>query len=115
MGARKTYGYDLMIDILENNRKSQITHTTPRDSDKEIIIQLLQFSGADLTIEQMAIIRLFNFESITRARRKLQEKGEYPPDSPEVAKRRRLKSYEIQQVAPTETAAGLQRRIEENA
>ena len=114
MGAKKTYGYDLLIDILEKNRRSQLTNPTPRDSDKEIIVQLLQFSGADLSVEQMEIIRRFNFESITRARRKLQEQGKYPPDSPEVAKKRRLKAMEIEQVAPKESAAGLHRRIQDN-
>lgn len=110
--ARKAYGYDLLIDVLEHNRPSRMTGVPPRDSDKEMIIQTLQFSGANLTAEQMEIIRKFNFESLTRARRKLQEKGEYPP-SPEVAKKRGLKSMIVEQTAPSESAAGLQRRIQE--
>lgn len=111
--AKKTAGYDLLIQVLENNYPSKMTGVPPRDSDKELLIQMMQFSGAELSAEQMAVVRKFNFESLTRARRKLQEAGQYMP-SAEIAKRRRLKSYEAQQVAPKETAAGLQRRLEEN-
>lgn len=113
MSAKKTYGYNRLIDVLDNNRPSQMTGTTPRDSDKEMLIQILQFEGADLSAEQMTTIRKFNFESLTRARRKLQESGQYLP-SPAVAKKRRLKGWELQQVAPSESAAGIQRRIEQN-
>jgi hypothetical protein len=110
--ARKTYGYDRLIYVLEANHASKMTGVTPRDSDKELIIQMLQWEGCNLAAEQMEKIRRFNFESLTRARRKLQEKGEYPP-SPGVARKRRLKAMIIQQTAPSESAAGLQRRIEE--
>ena len=110
---RKTFGYNTLIDVLEENRQSKMTGMTPRDSDREMIIQILQFSGCQLTAEQMTCMRQFNFESLTRARRKLQEAGQYMP-SPEVAKKRRLKSYEIQQTAPKESAGGLQARIASN-
>lgn len=101
--------------ILEENAKSQMSGVTPRDSDTELIIQILQrCRDANFTAEQMNVIRTLNVESVTRARRKLQRAGFYPP-SPEVARKRRLKSYEIEQVAPNETAGGLQRRIEQNA
>lgn len=110
---RKTYAYNRMVDVLEHNRPSQMTGVPPRDSDKEMLIQILQFEGCNLTAEQMTTIRKFNFESLTRARRKLQRAGEYPP-SPEIAKKRGLKSMIVEQTAPGETAAGLQRRIEEN-
>ena len=112
---KKTKTYKEVVRILETNDKSSMTGVAPRDSDKELIIQILQrIHGLGLNAEQLGIMRSVNFESITRCRRKLQENGEYLP-SPEVAKRRRLKSYEVEQVAPTESAAGLQRRIEENA
>lgn len=111
--AKKTYGYDTLIKVLEGNWPSQMTGITPRDSDRELLIQILQYSGCGLSVEQLHIMRKFNFESLTRARRKLQEAGEYMP-SPEVARKRRLKGYELQQTAPKETAAGIQRRIEEN-
>jgi hypothetical protein len=113
--AKTTPLYDDMVEVLQSNRKSQMTGVGPRDSDTELIIQLLQIHyNANLNAEQLATLRLINVESITRARRKLQSAGEYLPDSPEVAKKRRLKSYELQQVSPKETAAGLQRRIQEN-
>lgn len=111
--AKKTYGYDRLISVLEDNLPSRMSGVTPRDSDKELIIQILQFEGAGLTAEQMDMIRKFNFESLTRARRKLQEAGEYMP-SPEIAKKRRLKGYELQQTAPKETAQGIHRRIQDN-
>lgn len=112
---KNTKTYKEVVRILDQNAQSVVSRTTPRDSDSELIVQMMQIiHGADLNSNQVAIIRGMNFESITRCRRKLQEKGEYLP-SPEVAKKRRLKSYEIQQVAPKETAPGIQRRIEQNA
>lgn len=109
---RKTFGYDTLIDVLGQNRSSRMTGVAPRDSDREMIIQILQFSDCNLTAEQMTVIRQFNFESLTRARRKLQEAGQYH-GSPEVMAKRRIKGYEIQQVAPKETAGGLHARISE--
>ncbi len=102
------------LSVLRDNRVSPMSGVSPRDSDTELIIQILQLChDAKLNERQLRILRGLNFESITRARRKLQEQGQYLP-SPEVAKKRRLKSYEVQQVAPSETAGGIQRRIEEN-
>ena len=118
--AKKAYGYDRLVDALEKNTPSRMTGVPPRDSDRELIIQILQHElyeagGIELTLsaDQMDIVRRFNFESLTRARRKLQEAGQFMP-SPEIAKKRRLKSYELQQTAPTETAQGVHRRIQEN-
>lgn len=112
--ARKAFGYDTLVSVLDQNLPSRMTGVTPRDSDREMVIQILQFSGCNLTAEQMTCMRQFNLESLTRARRKLQEAGNYLP-SPEVAKKRRLKSYEIQQTSPEETAQGLHARIVANA
>lgn len=101
--------------LLDENTPSSMTGVPPRDSDTELYIQYLQrILGCNLTANQLRIMRSVNYDSIGRARRKMQEAGQYLP-SPEVAKKRRLKGYEIQQVAPSESAAGLQRRIEENA
>ena len=100
--------------LLLENIASKMTGISPRDSDTELYIQYLQrILGANLNATQLEFMRLINYESISRARRKLQENGQYLP-SPKVARKRRLKSYEIQQTAPKETAGGLQRRIEEN-
>ena len=111
---KKTKTFIAVDKILADNVHAQ-NGIGPRDSDNELILQYLHFH-TDMTVtpEIAAVIRSISFESITRCRRKLQEKGQYLPDSPEVAKRRRLKGYELQQVAPKETAAGVQRRIEEN-
>lgn len=118
--TKKAYGYDRLVKVLEENKPSQMTGVPPRDSDREMLIQIMQYElydqgGLELTLSahQMEVIRRFNFESLTRGRRKLQEAGEYMP-SPEVAKKRRLKSYELQQTAPNETAAGVHRRIQDN-
>lgn len=112
---KTTKNYDRMVEVLDKNRKSKMTGVGPRDSDTELLIQMLQVHfAAGLNAQQLSILRSINPESIFRARRKLQQTGEYLPDSPEVAKKRRLKGYELQQVAPKETAAGIQRRIEEN-
>lgn len=111
--AKTTLHYDLMVDILEKNRPSGDTGIVPTDSDKELLIQMMQFSGVYLSAAQRAKIREFSFESITRARRKLQRSGQYLPISAEVRQKRKLMSFELQQVAPTETAGGIQRRIEQ--
>lgn len=113
--AQKTKTYLEVEKILEENTASAMTGVPPRDSDTELIIQILQrCRGTNFTAEQMTLIRRLNFESVTRCRRKFQENGQFMP-SPEVAKKRRLKSLEVEQTAPKESAAGLQRRIESNA
>ena len=112
---RKTKTFVAVDKLLDENVKSQMSGVAPRDSDTELYIQYLQrILGANLSAEQLTLIRSVNYESISRCRRKLQENGQYLP-SPEVAKKRRLKSMEVEQVAPKESAAGLQRRIESNA
>lgn len=109
-----TRNYRDMVEVLEENRTSPMTGVGPRDSDTELLIQMMQLHrDAGLNAKQLRIMREINFESITRARRKLQREGYYLP-SPEVARKRRLKSMEVEQTAPKETAGGLQRRIESN-
>lgn len=113
-GPRKTKTFIAVEQLLAENTSSKMTGVSPRDSDTELYIQYLQrVLGANLTAPQLEVIRSINYESISRARRKLQEKGQYH-GSPEVMRKRRLKSYEVEQTAPKETAAGLQRRIERN-
>jgi hypothetical protein len=112
--VRKTKTFIGVEKILGDNIHAQ-TGIGPRDSDNELILQFLHFhTDMEVTPAIAETIRSISFESITRARRKLQEKGEYMPDSPAVWKKRRLKGWELQQVAPVESAAGIQRRIEEN-
>lgn len=112
--AKTTKTYRMVVAILEQNLPSGMTRLAPRDSDAELIVQILQrILGAGLDHRQLSLLRSINFESVTRCRRKLQEGGEFLP-SPEVARKRRLKSYEVQQTAPTEAASGIQRRIELN-
>lgn len=114
MARKVTKTYAETLTVLRANRISPMSGVSPRDSDTELIIQILQFChDAKLNARQLGILRSVNFESVTRARRKLQEGGEYLP-SPEVAKRRRMKGWELMQTAPGETASGIQRRIEDN-
>lgn len=85
-----------------------------RNSDSVLIIGMLQINGAQLTTTQKRLIMSMSFEGITRERRKLQEAGKYLPTDPAVAKKRRLKSYEVQQVAPSTDAQDLHDRIAHN-
>jgi hypothetical protein len=54
-----------------------------------------------LTEEDRDIIRSLNFEGITRMRRKFQERGEYLPTNPEVAKKRGFKGLVVEQTSPS--------------
>ena len=83
-----------------------------RNSDSDLIIGILHAHGVFLSQHDRDIIRGINFESITRMRRKLQNAGEYIPTDPEVARRRKIKGFEIQQTAPGLDAAQLQKRIQ---
>lgn len=113
--ARKSKVHDPVCELLEANRRSKISNTTPRDSDGELIVQFLQLHmGAELTAAQCAIIRSVNFESIRRTRAKLQEQGKYW-GSPEVMRARRIKGYEVQQTAPGASAQEIGARIEDNS
>lgn len=86
-------------------------HPKARDSDKALIAFCLQELGFRFTQRQLDVFIELSFESLTRCRRKLQEEGKYSP-SPEVAKQRRLKGYEVQQTAPSASPQQLADRIE---
>lgn len=83
-----------------------------RDSDNVLIVHMLQLHGAKLTAEQIQVLCNFNFESITRARRKIQEEGRYLP-SPAVAQARGLKAQAVAAVAREATPAEMQAAVEE--
>lgn len=52
-----------------------------RNSDKELLIIYMQKSGMNLTSQQVEIFKnMPSAETITRARRQLQEAGKYPVD-----------------------------------
>ena len=74
-----------------------------RDSDRELWVVYAQKFGVDLTEAQVDKIRQMpSLETLTRCRRKLQEQGKYKA-SPKIAQERRIKSYMMQQNAPTAT------------
>lgn len=111
---KKTKVSEAVEKLLKENQPSGMTGVPPRDSDKELIIQYLQLHlGMNLNAVQLELLRTVNFESIRRERAKFQEKGMYL-GSPEVMAKRHRKAMEIEQTAPSESAHGLQRRIEEN-
>lgn len=109
--SKKSKNYKEVVEILKENRISPMSGVSPRDSDTELLIQFLQIHlHADLNARQLELIRSVNFESITRCRRKLQEGGEYLP-SPEVARKRRLKGYDVTIMAEDATAEELHEAI----
>lgn len=81
-----------------------------RDSDNVLIVHLLQLHGAKLNADQIAVVCGLNFESVTRARRKLQEDGQYLP-SAAVAKERQLRAQVVAQGIRTTNAAGAQQLV----
>lgn len=87
-------------------------YESTRNSDAVLILGMLQVNGAELNDRQKRLVLSLQYEAITRQRRKLQEAGKYLPTDPEVAKKRRIKGYEIQQVASSATAESLHNRIE---
>lgn len=71
-------------------------HENARNSDKALILHIMQGYGANLTKQQAEIIRdMPSFETITRIRRILQEQGKYPP-SKEVEQHRYEKFVKYQ-------------------
>ena len=67
-----------------------------RNSDTELTIGVLHLKGLILSEDQRNILRSVNLESIRRTMQKLQEAGKYML-SPEIARKRRLKGYIVQQ------------------
>lgn len=90
----------LVEDILRYNDKA-------RESDRELLIQVMQRRGVNLSASQIDKLRDINFETITRIRRKLNEQGKYLP-SVRTAKARHLKSLTMQQNAPVADAKRLE-------
>lgn len=114
MAKKPTIEFVETVTILHNNQRSNMTGVTPRNSDTELMVQILQLCrNAKLNERQLNIIRSINWESVFRARRKLQEKGYFVAD-PEVRKKRHQKEIEIQQVAVGVSPEELQRRLSEN-
>ena len=99
-GTKTSYGKNtqmkaslLVEKVLQNVPKA-------RDSDRRLLIEVYQGLGLGLTSEQ--IYKFLDMplpETIRRERQKFQEKGQYL-GSPEVMRKRRIKSYEVQQNAP---------------
>ena len=60
-----------------------------RDDDKLLLFEVWKAQGVDVDLDNVEIETMFNAESITRARRKIQNnEGKFPPTSYAVAKRR---------------------------
>ena len=60
-----------------------------RDDDKLLLLEVWKAQGVDVDLDNVEIETMFNAESITRARRKIQNNEcKFPPTSYAVAKRR---------------------------
>lgn len=84
-----------------------------RDSDNILMVHLLQLHGMKLSAEQIRVLCGFNFESVTRCRRKIQEEGRWLP-SPEIAYKRGLKEKNVRSKVTQTNARGTQQLIAEN-
>lgn len=85
--------FQIVEAILRDNERS-------RNSDKELEIDFFDWIGVGLTDKQKSIIRdAPSLETLTRARRKIQEQGKYLA-SEEVRKERKFKSFTMQQRIP---------------
>lgn len=85
-----------------------------RSSDKVLILRFLEKLGIDLTEDQVEVLMSVNLESITRARRKIQEDGRYPA-TPEVQAERQQKAGDVRQIAPRADVEQLTNTIERGA
>lgn len=99
-----------MINTADLVEKILAENPLARDSDHELILDFLRRKMM-LTEAQEEVLRSIVFESITRARRKIQEGGKWLPN-PEVARHRRLKSAAVQQTAPSATPQQLADTVE---
>lgn len=89
-------------------RQVMKTYPNTRNNDHDLIIGVYYALGFQMTAEQRKKFHeLPTPETVTRLRRKLQEKGEYLP-AEAVRKFRRHKSLEVQQNAPTASAERLE-------
>lgn len=88
-------------------------NTLARDSDQELIIQVLLKRGIEFTFRQLQIVRELNFESVRRTRQRLQATGKFLP-SPEVAEQRKKKAKAVRQnivnATPEETEKMISRQ-----
>lgn len=73
--------------------ESLIRNEHARSSDKVLLIDVLQMSGANLSWDQVQLIKNLSVASIIRTRHKLQISGMYLPTEP-AARERQIKSLE---------------------
>ena len=73
---------DLVEDVLEHDESC-------RDDDLLLLLAVWKAQGVEIDLDHVELETMFNAESITRARRKIQNnEGKFPPTSYAVAKRR---------------------------
>lgn len=82
-----------------------------RSDDRELIIEILQNHGADLTDQQKNLIRALSFETITRVRRKLQQEGQYLATD-RVRRARKMKGMIMQQNVPGSTSKRVEAHLQ---
>lgn len=84
-----------------------------RDSDRELLISIMQRYGVELTPRQIVAFRhMPSMETVRRVRQKIQSEGRYMA-SEHISRQRRLKGYVMQQNAPTASTERLERLVED--
>lgn len=84
-----------------------------RDSDRELLISIMQRYGIELTPRQIVAFRhMPSMETVRRVRQKIQSEGRYTA-SERISRQRRLKGYVMQQNAPMASTERLERLVED--
>jgi hypothetical protein len=81
---------DVVEAVLKNDERT-------RNDDKWLVIKVLQELGINIFIPYDKLDVMPSFESITRARRKFQEAGMYPP-TVKVAEHRREEEQKMRKI-----------------
>lgn len=93
--------------------QSLVNNLEARNSDKILLLDVWDKLGFGLSESQrQRFMRMPSAETITRIRRKLQEKGEYPATK-RIKETRELKSMIVQQNMPTASISTAERVLEE--
>jgi len=81
---------DAVEEVLKTDERS-------RDDDKYLILTVLRKMGFNVFIPFEKLDVMPSFESITRCRRKFQEKGLYPPN-PVIAEKRKEEEQKMRRI-----------------
>lgn len=86
-----------------------------RNSDKELLIKMMEHYGLCLTVAQKEIFKAMpSTETVRRIRQKFQEEGKYLPDQ-KIGKDRKFRGLSMQQRAPQTKPEKIENIIEYKA